>query len=259
MSDITNSVIMRCIPAMGEDLIGDRMFTIASLTIVFSLMLSTKKSDASDFIETYDCDAFSKAYSRKLSRDGDKPDFIEKATNSKKIECLVATGHPTKDYKNIALARYHMSQNVYLTEFSYQVTLWLFEAIEYYEKQKTRASAIAYSFAQVDLGKIAEREKNFDEAVSYYEKAAWRGNQYGKYKLAIAYRDGNGKRRDFIKAYAWFSLTASYSNGLFSKEAREELDALEKRMTVEQVASAQITSSEYEEIINTNFEKDSPK
>ena len=92
-----------------------------------------------------------------------------------------------------------------------------------------RAAEAGHDFSQYALGKLLQRKKRMEEAVSWYEKAAevpkdtakaveylsdaaQEGNQYAQYALGKLYLTGEDVTQDREQAYSWFWESASQGN-----------------------------------------------
>ncbi len=130
------------------------------------------------------------------------------------------------------------------------------------------------------LGELADREKNAAEAVSWWRKGAASGDRGCQYllgrayfegkgglprdagegvawfrraanqrlpaaqaALAYAYERGAGVPTDYVLAYMWFNLARAQGHN--PQPMRDAMEALEKKMTAEQIAEAQKRSREW--------------
>ena len=130
------------------------------------------------------------------------------------------------------------------------------------------------------LGELADREKNATEAVAWWRKGAAGSDRNCQFLLGRAYLDGKGGlprdanegvawlRRaanqrlpaaqaalayayergagvptDYVLAYMWFNLARAQGHN--PQPMRETMEALEKKMTPEQIAEAQKRSREW--------------
>ena len=130
------------------------------------------------------------------------------------------------------------------------------------------------------LGELANRENNAVEAVAWWRKGATGGDRNcqlllgraylegkgglprdtnegvawirraanlrlpaAQAALAMAYERGAGVPTDYVLAYMWFNLARS--QGYNPQPMRETMEALEKKMTPEQIAEAQKRSREW--------------
>ena len=55
-------------------------------------------------------------------------------------------------------------------------------------------------------------EKDPEEAVKWYRKAAEQNNHWGQYWLGYCYENGYGVERDKDKAYHWYALASAQGN-----------------------------------------------
>ena len=108
------------------------------------------------------------------------------------------------------------------------------EAVKWYRK----AAEQGEDDAQVALGKFYATgkgvEKDFVEGVKWFRKAAEQGDAGGQHMLGVCYANGTGVEKDFVAAYAWLNLASAAD-----KDAAEGRDALDKKMSPQQVATAQ--------------------
>ena len=87
-------------------------------------------------------------------------------------------------------------------------------------------------------------EKDSREAVKWYKKAAQQGNAHAQYILGVMFDSGEGVVQDYITAHFWFNLAAS-QEGEWSRLARDERDRMAKKMTPDQIATAQRLAREW--------------
>jgi TPR repeat protein len=101
-----------------------------------------------------------------------------------------------------------------------------------------KAAEQKFAPAQFKLGICFENgqgvEKNSVEAMRWFHEAAELNDGDAQGILGDRYAAGKGVERNFEKAYAWYNLAA-----VTSKEAATSRDALEKRMSPQQIAEAQ--------------------
>ncbi|RHR08191.1 sel1 repeat family protein [Pseudoflavonifractor sp. AF19-9AC] len=69
-----------------------------------------------------------------------------------------------------------------------------------------------HDFSQYALGKLLQRQKRIDEAVSWYEKAAVQGNSYAAYQLGKLYLQGEQVQKDVAKALEYLTQGAEQGN-----------------------------------------------
>ncbi len=79
--------------------------------------------------------------------------------------------------------------------------------------------------AQWELGSTYMKLGNWNEASQWLLKAAAQGVTDAQYQLAQNYEKGQGIRKDFIEAYAWFFVAAQRGH-LMAMNGRERLTRL---------------------------------
>ena len=93
--------------------------------------------------------------------------------------------------------------------------------------------------AQYNLGHMYEKGKgvpqDYKEAVRLYRLSAEQGDVDAQLKLGVSYGMGRGVPKDYALAHMWWNLSGSNGN----KEAAENRDIVEKRMTPSQIEEAQ--------------------
>jgi hypothetical protein len=77
--------------------------------------------------------------------------------------------------------------------------------------------------------------RDYDEAISWFRKAADQGAAVAQCMLGVAYAFGHGVQQDDVLAYSWFNLAAAHGN----QGVASILDALERRMSPSETALAQ--------------------
>jgi uncharacterized protein len=92
---------------------------------------------------------------------------------------------------------------------------------------------------QYNLGKMYRQgqgvPQDFKEAVKWYRLSAEQGDLDAQLKLGVSYGMGRGVPKDYALAHMWWNLSGSNGN----KEAAENRDIVEKRMTPSQIEKAQ--------------------
>ncbi len=83
--------------------------------------------------------------------------------------------------------------------------------------------------------------KNEAIAFTWFSKAAKDGNAGAQYEMGECYRLAEGVAIDLPKAYLWYNLAAASGND----DARQNRDALARRMTDGEIREAQRQSQEY--------------
>ena len=109
---------------------------------------------------------------------------------------------------------------------------------ERFEKKKAAAEK-GDARAQASLGQLYSLgigvEKNFKEAVKWFQKAADQGNALGQYNIGWHHSLGQGVEKDNVTAYAWWNIAEA--NGYEYAKKREE--TLAKKMTGEDITKAE--------------------
>lgn len=92
--------------------------------------------------------------------------------------------------------------------------------------------------AQIKLGVLYHEgrglTKDFVQAVFWYRKAANQGDAYAQWILANRYHRGEGVAKDDVEAYAYWNLA-----GITLQEGRDEVAALEKKLSRDEVVAGQ--------------------
>ena len=78
-------------------------------------------------------------------------------------------------------------------------------------------------------------------ALKWFSSAAKEGHSGAQFEMGNCYRLAREVGIDLTKAYFWFNLSAASGN----PDARDERDALARRMTEEQIRQAQRQSEEF--------------
>jgi uncharacterized protein len=93
--------------------------------------------------------------------------------------------------------------------------------------------------AQYNLGHMHEKGKgvpqDYKEAVRLYRLSAEQGDADAQLKLGVSYGMGRGVPKDYALAHMWWNLSGSNGN----KEALENRDIVEKKMSQSQLEEAQ--------------------
>jgi TPR repeat protein len=141
---------------------------------------------------------------------------------------------------------------------------------EYSEAMKwlRKAADFGYLMAMETLGEMYQNglgvAKDYEAAVHWYRMAAEQGEFSSQHSLGMMYERGDGVAKDYVEAYKWYNI--AIANPDYQKEQamlREEsndtfhiydgeigqierdLNALESRMTPEQIAEAQRLSRDF--------------
>ena len=96
-----------------------------------------------------------------------------------------------------------------------------------------------YEGAQYNLGFMYVKglgvPQDYKEAVRLYRLSAEQGDAFAQYNLGVRYYNRQGVPQDYVLAHMWWNLSDSNGN----KNAIENRDIIEKRMTPQQIEEAQ--------------------
>jgi uncharacterized protein len=110
-----------------------------------------------------------------------------------------------------------------------------------------RAAVQGHVYAQYQLGWLHRQGykmiQDYVESAKWYRRAAEQGYGYAQSSLGEMHEKGHGVAKNFIKAHMWFNL--SVANG--DEGGSEKRDAVEDKMTSEQIAKAQKLAREWME------------
>ena len=84
-------------------------------------------------------------------------------------------------------------------------------------------------------GVDAFERKDYKEAVRLFRLSAEQGDVDAQLKLGVSYGMGRGAPKDYALAHMWWNLSGSNGN----KEAAENRDIVETKMTPQQIEKAQ--------------------
>ena len=89
--------------------------------------------------------------------------------------------------------------------------------------------------------------QDFGQALKWFRKAARQGHPPAQYDLAMMYADGQGIPMDRVSAHLWFSLAVAGGKlGIYGlAHITNELDAIAKQMTPEQLSRAEKLAREW--------------
>jgi hypothetical protein len=129
----------------------------------------------------------------------------------------------------------------YMYSFGESVPTDLAQAVVWYQK----AAEQGHIHGQFSLGLMYDTgggvPKDPARAAIWYRKAAEQGFAKAQTNLGLLYANGDGVPKDLALSYMWLNLAAAQGNAL----AKHEREALEKRMTSEQISEAQKLSRDW--------------
>lgn len=116
-----------------------------------------------------------------------------------------------------------------------------------------RESALhGFALAQYNLGICYAKgegvTKDFVQAARWYRKAAEQGVTHAQYNLANLYYKGEGVPKDEVEAYAYWNLA-----GITDEDARKNLEALENKLSRDEIAAGQKRSKELQKEIEAKL------
>ena len=85
----------------------------------------------------------------------------------------------------------------------------LYSHPEKYGKDPLREDILGWDISVLDDD---DAFRNYDEAVKWYEKAAWQGHVMAQYTLGNMYAKGEGVKKDLATAARWFTSAANQGN-----------------------------------------------
>ena len=89
-----------------------------------------------------------------------------------------------------------------------------------------------------------EQELSQSRMISYYEGIAMSGEPYAQFTVGEILFNGDGVRKDPLRAYAWFHV--SLEQGV--EESRQFMEKLEQSMTPEELAEAKDLGRQFAEV-----------
>ncbi len=84
------------------------------------------------------------------------------------------------------------------------------------------------------LAAVCQIERNYDEAIKLYTKAARQNYASAQYNLGILLREGRGIERNVIQAYGWFHLASEQDHS----KAKEQLFSMVSELSANQTIKA---------------------
>ncbi len=100
------------------------------------------------------------------------------------------------------------------------------------------------SWADIQTGKDAYNRGDFATAMHEWQPLADRGVAEAQFNVGVLYHKGRGAPQDFVQAYKWYNLAATYGE----KRGAEARDAIAKQMTPAQITKAQRLAWEWKPI-----------
>lgn len=98
------------------------------------------------------------------------------------------------------------------------------------------------AFADFEAGIQAYSNSNYGTAFQEFQASAGRGDPASQFMLGQLYQEGQGVRRDSVKAHMWYGLAA----GQGQTKALQAMQTLERTMTSTQIADARTMARQWE-------------
>ena len=80
--------------------------------------------------------------------------------------------------------------------------------------------------------------QDYAEAMRWYRLAADQGHAVGQGGLGVMYANGRGVPQDYVVAHMWYNLAGAQSSSAARATLVKGRDAVEAKMTSEQIAEA---------------------
>lgn len=141
--------------------------------------------------------------------------------------------NPTDPAAQVALGEKYSSGTWRVSKNDETSALWYGKAAMQGDPEGEYRLGLCYSHGQ-------GVPKNDQIAFNWFSKAAKEGNAGAQFELGKCYELGDGVDADLTKAYLWYNMAAATGN----EDARENRDALARRLTESQIHSAQRQSEE---------------
>lgn len=122
------------------------------------------------------------------------------------------------------------------------------EAMQWYLKAAGKGNADAMFSLGLMYYEGKGVPKDFTEAKRWFSKATDGGNAHAMFFLGAMFYIGAGAPKDSIEAYKWYSLSAAKGN----KQAVEQRDRIQKKLTTEQLAAGLKAAKEWKPIGSDN-------
>ena len=114
-----------------------------------------------------------------------------------------------------------------------------------YNTMRSLAETADHAYAQYYLGMMYLNgqgvEQSFEDAGTWFRKAAEHSIPQAQYKLATLYLNGQGVPRDFEYAYAWYSAGAAHQH----TKSLEAITDARSRLTPDELAEAEKLSQKF--------------
>ncbi len=119
------------------------------------------------------------------------------------------------------------------------------EAIKWFRKTADQGNADVQIFLGFKYYRGEGIPQDYIEAAKWFRIAAEQGFATAQFHLGLMYTNGQGVLQDNVQAHKWFNLSASLYHGEARKDAVQNRDIIEKKMTPDQVLKAQKLAREW--------------
>jgi TPR repeat protein len=117
-------------------------------------------------------------------------------------------------------------------------------------KKMRRPAHRGNAIAQTYLGFLYQTGRGVPQhrlgAASWYQRAAEQGNPVAQYNLGLLYDKGQGVPQNYVLAHKWVNLAASRSRGSEREYYTRIRDAIQSKMSNDQLETAQWLAHEWE-------------
>jgi len=117
-------------------------------------------------------------------------------------------------------------------------------------KKLRRPAHLGNPVAQTYLGFLYQTGRGVPQhrlgSATWYQRAAEQGNPVAQYNLSLLYDKGQGVPQNYVLAHKWMNLAASRSRGTEREYYTRMREAIESKMSIEQLDSAQWLAHEWE-------------
>jgi Sel1 repeat len=117
------------------------------------------------------------------------------------------------------------------------------EAVRWYRKAAEQGDALAQCYLALCYASGVGIAKNEREAARWFRKAAEQGDATAQFNLGVCYMHGKGVQKSFAEAYKWFNVAAAQGD----ENAAKSRDELENKMSESDISHAQRLSTEFVE------------
>ena len=114
-----------------------------------------------------------------------------------------------------------------------------------YNTMRSLAETADHAYAQYYVGMMYLNgqgvEQSYDDAGTWFRKAAEHGISQAQFKLATLYFNGQGVPRDYEYAYAWYSVGAVHNH----KQSQDAIADAKAKLSAEELTEAEKLSEKF--------------